>query len=155
MASLESGESADSTQTSTPEYRTMRKCYVKLIDLLKSSIDTVGDALFAEEHISEDLRDTLRMNSVKQINKAREVVDCLMDRVKHRPSVYSEFVLILENQGPWAKLIVDELNTCYQSFKQPLVGKIGADKASSEKVYITFEVTTYHFSVCSDDIHWL
>ena len=118
MASLESSESADSTQTSTPEYRTMRKCYVKLIDLLKSSIDTVGDALFAEGHISKDVKEKLGMESMTPTEKARKVVDCLMDRVKHRRSVYSELVMILEKQGPWTKMTVDELNTCYQSLTE-------------------------------------
>ena len=118
MASLESSESADSTQTSTPEYRTMQKCYVKLIDLLKSSIDTVGDALFAEGHISKDVKEKLGMESMTPTEKARKVVDCLMDRVKHRPSVYSELAMILENQGPWTKMTVDGLNTCYQSLTE-------------------------------------
>ena len=118
MASLESSENAGSVQTLTPEYCTMRKCYVKLIDVLKQSIGTVGDVLFAEEHISEDVRDTLRMDSVKLIDKARKVVDCMMDRVKHRPSVYNELVMILEKQGPWTKVIVDELNMCYQSLTE-------------------------------------
>ena len=118
MASLESSETADSTQTSTPEYRTMQKCYVKLIDLLKSSIDTVGDALFAEGHISKDVKEKLGMESMTPTEKARKVVDCLLDRVKHHPSVYSEFVMILEKQGPWTKMTVNELNTRYQSLTE-------------------------------------
>lgn len=88
----------------------MLRCY-DLLNLLAPSIDAVGDALFAKQHISRDVRDTLRMDSMKPIDKVRKVIDCVTDRVEHIPRVYKEFVVILEKKG--AKSLADELNTYY------------------------------------------
>lgn len=98
----------------SPEYNTFRRCHFTLVDLLKVSIGRIGDVLFAKGHIPPEVKDEIQeTNGRTAAEKARKVIGCLTNRIKHNPAVYHEFVDILKQEGQWTQLIVEKLTSEY------------------------------------------
>ena len=73
----------------TPEYRTVVKCSQLLVDMLKHSYGGLGNALFAEGFISQDIWDGLSMASVPPVDKAASIVSSLIDRIEHHIPIHT------------------------------------------------------------------
>ncbi len=80
----------------SPEYNAMRDCYDKMVDILKFSIDRLGDVLFAKHLIPLDV---LEKTTHQPAEKTRHVLNYLVTRVKHDSEVFHGFLKILEEQS--------------------------------------------------------
>ncbi len=79
----------------------MHKCTSVLIDLVKSSLSTIGPAFFAEECIGETTRDLIGPSSkTSDVERAQILVDLMTDQVRADPSMYMKFIALLEKEGP-------------------------------------------------------
>ena len=104
-----------SSSDESPECRTMRENYDKMVDLLSPSINRLARTLFSREIIPKGIMDKLRMNTLPDADKAGELLSYLMNTIKHNPSVFHEFVKILEELDPSNKMIIEMLAACYKS----------------------------------------
>ena len=93
----------------TPQSITIRECYTVLINQLKSSIESLGDALYAKGLISPDIHSKVLLTSIVPANKAREVFSYLIERVKHDPNAYNGFIEVLIQNGRWTEPVVKKL----------------------------------------------
>ena len=113
MASLPRNTSSTSLNES-PEYTTMRECHVVLVDLLKSAVGSLGDVLFAKGLIPSDVKESIH-ETTSRASATRVVIDHLTTQIKYCPSLYHEFVRVLEEQGLWTRAVVEKLTSCYDS----------------------------------------
>ena len=90
----------------------MIECYEVLVNLLKPSIDSLGDTLLSRWLIPLDIIEKLRISSTAA-DKARVLLDCLTGQVKYNESAYHKFVSILREQGQWTESILEKLTSCY------------------------------------------
>ncbi len=97
MTSVSRSSSASSLEES-PEYRAMRECYTVMVDLFKPSIESLGDALFAKELIPLDVKEKINTIALPSSNKTRDVINCIIGKVKHKPQVFHAFVAVLKEQ---------------------------------------------------------
>ena len=98
------------------EYLTMRKCTSGLIDLVKSSLGTIGPALFGKGYIGETTRDRIGPSSkLSDIERAQTLVDLMTDQVRAKPSVYNNFVTLLEDEGSWVDSFLNNVKQTYSS----------------------------------------
>ncbi|XP_064383163.1 uncharacterized protein LOC135331836 isoform X2 [Halichondria panicea] len=94
----------------------MRKCTSVLIDLVKSSLSTIGPAFFAEEYIGETTRDLIGPSSkTSDVERAQILVDLMTDQVRADPSMYMKFITLLEKEGPWVELFLKNIKQTYSS----------------------------------------
>ncbi len=103
----------------TPQSITIRECYTVLVGQLKSSIESIGDALYAKGLISQDIHSKVLLASVVPANKAREVFSYLIERVKQDPNAYNGLIAVLTQNGRWTDPVVEKLNAtfaCKQSY---------------------------------------
>ena len=108
--------SRSSSQVQSVEYLTMRKCTSVLIDLVKSSLSTIGPAFFAEEYIGETTRDLIGPSSkTSDVERAQILVDLMTDQVRADPSMYMKFITLLEKEGPWVELFLKNIKQTYSS----------------------------------------
>ena len=99
---------------SSPEYISMKENFDKLVRHLGPSIISLGDMLFSSYLIPQDLLDSLKENSKPE---ARKVLLYLMDKIKDNPSVYHEFIDVLQEHDTTNNTILEKLITCYNSQK--------------------------------------
>ncbi len=111
---MESVSRSSSSLEEGPEYRVMRECNAMMVNLLKHSIDSLGDELYGKQLIPLDVKEKIRFIPIPA-DKTRKVLDCITDRVKYNPQTFHEYIKILEKTGTWTKLMVDHLLSCYQS----------------------------------------
>ena len=134
MAAKPSSEE-DSEEATSREYTTMRKSAPVLLDLVKQSPITIGTAMFAEEFISEYIRDLTGPTSNKaDVEKAQILVSTMTDQVKANPRFYYKFIKLLQREGPWTKLCIETVEATYfgqiKSMKLLIVGKTGVGKST-------------------------
>lgn len=98
---------------SLPEHSTIRQCYSQLVNVVKQSYDTIGDALFSRGYISSHVRDFIRMDTKPPAEKARKLLDAVIDRVECHPDSYHGFIEILKKEGQWTEDMVKQLSDCY------------------------------------------
>ena len=101
--------------TSSPEYLTIRECYPHLVSVVKESYDTIGDRLFSKGYVSRKTRNFIRMDSKMPTEKAQKLLDTIIDRIVYRPSVFDDFIVILEKEGPSTGDLVRELHEVYRT----------------------------------------
>ncbi len=94
----------------TPQSITIRECYTVLIGQLKSSIESIGDALYTKGLISQDIHSKVLLASVVPANKVREVFSYLIERVKQDPNAYNGLITVLTQNGRWTDPVVEKLN---------------------------------------------
>ncbi len=134
MAARPSSEE-DSEGATSREYITMRKSASVLLDLVKQSPNTIGTAMFAEEFISEYIRDLTGPTGNKaDVEKAQILVNTMTDQVKANPRFFYKFIKLLEKEGPWTKhsikTVIDTYIGQIKSMKLLICGKIGVGKST-------------------------
>ena len=102
---------------STPEYVTFRKNYTKLVSIVAADHDAICDALFEKGYISPDVRDHTRNATYTSQDKARKLVDSIIDRISLRPEVFHGFLEVLDT--PHNKDFADSLRQSYESKLEP------------------------------------
>ena len=101
--------------TSSPEYLTIRECYPHLVSVVKDSYDTIGDRLFSKGYVSRKTHNFIRMDSKMPTEKARKLLDTILDRIVYCPNVFNDFIEILEKEGPSTGDLVRELREVYKT----------------------------------------
>ena len=107
--------------TSSPEYLTIRECYPHLVSIVKDSYDTIGDRLFSKGYVSRKTHNFIRMDSKMPTEKARKLLDTILDRIVYRPNVFDDFIEILEKEGPSTGDLVREMREVYKTKGECLV----------------------------------
>ena len=103
------------TSTTTPEYLTLQKCYPLIIVAVKADSGCLCDILFSKSLIPKSVKKYTQMDSVLDEDKARKLIDNVMDQIELDPSVFHEFVEAL-NSPHYSKL-KEKLNECYQTVR--------------------------------------
>ena len=104
----------------TPEYVALRKCYELVVGVVSADPGSLCDALFAKGCITKQVKNYTRNDSILAEDKARKLIDCVMDQIELDPNVFSEFVEALKS--PHHSKLKEKLNECYQSEKNsPIV----------------------------------
>ena len=101
------------SSTSTPEYLAFRKSYQTLIGTIKAEPNGYCDALFEKGYISPDVRDYIRTIGITTTDKARKIVDTVIDRVELNPSTFHGLLEIL--RSPFSDDIAAELQHHYET----------------------------------------
>ena len=105
-----------SASVESPEYSAMRVNYDKLVNILSPSIASLARTLFSKNMIPKAIMDKMRMSSIPEADKAGELLSHLMSRVELKPSVFHEFVKVLEEHDRSNRLIVEILMNSYKSY---------------------------------------
>ena len=93
----------------SPEERALTRTSADLIKNLKYCVSEVADRLFSEDLIPEDLNDRV---ASKDPSATREVVQCLIGRIKLDPNEFVKVVEILQGFS-FLKACVEKIKECY------------------------------------------
>ena len=102
--------------TRSPEYLALQKCYKLVIGVVRTDPGSLCDALFSEGYISESVRNYTRTDSIPDENKARKLIDNVIDRIRDDANFFHKFIKILES--PHYDNLKKRLNECYQTEKR-------------------------------------
>ena len=97
----------------TPEYASLQKCYESIIAVVKIDPGSLCDALFSKGYVPESVRNYTRIDTLPDENKARKLIDNVIDQIKEDPNVFYHFLEILKSSH-YDKL-KKKLTECYQS----------------------------------------
>ena len=101
--------------TASPEYLALRKCYELVIGAVSSDPGSVCDALFSKGYVSDSVRKYTRSDSKLDDDKARKLIDYVIDQIRDEPNVFHDFIRTLESSH-YNKL-KRRLDECYQAEK--------------------------------------
>ena len=118
------------TRSTTPEYTALQKCYKSIIAVVKIDPGSLCDALFSKDIISESIRDFTRNVALLDEDKARKLIDTVIDRIKEDPIVFNHFLETLESSH--YDSIKKKLNECYQTEKSKTDNSDGKQSCSTE-----------------------
>ena len=105
----------------SPEYKTFQKCYQMLINAINSEPATFCDALFEKGCISSDVRDYTRTVGISTTDKARRLVDTVIDRIGHNPCVFHDFIQLEILKSPFHEDMALKLQKCYNDECKQLI----------------------------------
>ena len=114
--------------TSTPEYRALQSCYQLLVSSIRfaGGVSELCDFLFADRLVTQSVIENVR-SQVDSSEKARKVIDTVMDCVARDSSNYHKFLAILTKQSDqWSEDVVKKLEEFYRnecSQNQPVRSK--------------------------------
>ena len=77
------------------EYQVIRENSNYLIGMIKQSPESVGDKLYSKGFLSDENRDRMR-EDISKHNKARLVIDVVVDRTKIDRNYFCQFLEVLE-----------------------------------------------------------
>ncbi len=76
-------------------YQALVKCHTRAITEVAKDPNKLADALFENGIISDQTRDQIQLDSTEKIDKARELVTCLEDKIKNFPHRYNNILQLL------------------------------------------------------------
>ena len=121
--------------TTTPEYLTLQKRYRSIVLAVKADLGCLCDILFSKSLIPMSIKNYTQMDSVFDEDKARKVIDNVMNRIELDPGVFHEFVEALNS--PHFSKLKETLNECYQTLRKetdcPKVKPSSSDNSSITK----------------------
>ena len=146
---------------SSPEYLTIRECFSHLVIAVKHSYDTIGDRLFSKGHVSPMVRDFIRMESKMPADKARKLLDAVIDRIKYHPNIFNDFIEVLDKEGPCTTDMVKELHDVYKTKSECVLEsslnqnaeESDCESDGSHSVDSSSENTFYSASELDESIH--
>ena len=100
------------TRSTTPEYAALQKCYKSIIAVVKTDPGSLCDALFSKGYVQESVRNYTRIDALPDENKARKLIDTVIDRIKEDPIVFHCFLETLKSSH--YDSIKKKLTECYQ-----------------------------------------
>ena len=98
--------------------------YELVIGVVSSDPGSLCDALFAKGCITKHVKNYTRNDSVLAEDKARKLIDCVIDQIELDPNVFHEFVEALKS--PHYSKVEEKLNEYYKT-----------EKHKQDKVYQT------------------
>ena len=109
---------AASDESRTLEYSTLFEARKLLITHIKTELGDICDALFQKEYIPSEVKDVVETIGIPNEQKARRLVDTLLERVEIDPNIYYGFINILKDTGPWEDTIIKKLEELFQRHVQ-------------------------------------
>ena len=103
------------TRSTTPEYAALQKCYKSIIAVVKIDPGSLCDALFSKDIIPESIRDFTRNVALLDEDKARKLIDTVIDQIKEDPIVFHHFLETLKSSH--YDSMKTKLTECYQTEK--------------------------------------
>ncbi len=98
----------------SPEYRTLRKSYSLVLDIVKVQQSAICDALFQSEYIPDSVHEYTGTDGIPEEQKSRKMLDTFLNVVKSTPVAYHGFVKILKSASFSADDVVGQLDRCYE-----------------------------------------
>ena len=108
--------------TSSPEYLALKKSYIPAIETVKLDPGSICDALFAKWNIPDSVTNYIRNDSKLVKDKARKLIDHVIDKIKSTPNVFHDFIEAI-TKIPYCCNLVRILKECYQSVKNSNEGE--------------------------------
>ena len=99
--------------TTTPEYLTLQKCYPSIIVAVNADPGCLCDFLFSKNLITKSVKKYTQIDSVLDEDKARKLIDNVMNQIELDPSVFHKFIEALNS--PHYSTLKEKLNECYQT----------------------------------------
>ena len=99
----------------SPEHQTLTQCYPKLVACVGHSPDDIADQLRPSQMLAPGDWAFLANPNHDNDQKARRVIDAILNQVKIKPKLFFLFVLTLEAAGSWTGTVVGELKLTYFS----------------------------------------
>ena len=121
---------ATRSRPTTPEYAALQKCYKSIIAVVKIDPGSLCDALFSEGYVQESVRNYTRMDAVPDENKARKLIDTVIDQIKEDPIVFHCFLETLRSSH--YDSIKKKLTECYQTEKSKTDNSVVRRSCSTE-----------------------
>ena len=90
-----------------PEYLAFKENFRMVVDAVADQPGDICDALFEKGYIPPDVRSFTRVTGQSEIEKARRLVDRVIDKIARNPKVFYGFVEILK--GPYTDDVVKAL----------------------------------------------
>ena len=97
----------------TPEYAALQKCFESVIAVVKIDPGSLCDALFSKGYVPESVRNYTRMDALPDENKARKLIDTVIDQIKEDPNVFHHFLGTLKSS--YYDKLKKKLTECYKS----------------------------------------
>ena len=97
-------KTTDKRQMATCEYRTLRKCYKIIKDGIQQSPGDTADCLIPTDLLSEDDHSYIRNESHDDGEKARKIVDAVLQQVKAEATLFHTFIGAMKQQ-PWIRFV--------------------------------------------------
>lgn len=94
----------NSIGTTTPEYLSLKDHYADLIRAVKTQVGTYADELFSRDYISSEVLEYTRTTGIVDSDKARKLMDSVIDRIKLNPALFHGFVKIVKSDTVVKKL---------------------------------------------------
>ncbi len=101
----------------SPEYRTLRKSYSLVLDIVKLHLSAISDGLFQSGYISDNLHEYTDTDGIPQEQKSCKMLDKFLNVVKSTPVAYDGFLKILRSSSssfPAADDVIGHLDRCYE-----------------------------------------
>ncbi len=112
---------------SSPEYQATLKSYVNLIEYASLEPGRLCDLFFGAKYISTDVRKFIRDKSQQEMDKARKLIDTIIDQIGVEPNVFHGFMKILKDEGagggPILTTVVVQLEKNFESFTREDLSK--------------------------------
>jgi len=80
-----------------PAHNVLQEEYSCLVQAIGSSPDQICDSLFSQKLISKDIRNNVQKPINSNDDKARIIVNAVLNRVKDNSIVFSDFIKILKS----------------------------------------------------------
>ena len=81
-----------------PEHMAIKKCIPQLVETLALNLITISDELYAKSFITSSVYKEMRTPGVAHENRAGQLVENVLCQVKMKPTKFSEFIDVLNNE---------------------------------------------------------
>ena len=101
--------------TSGPEYKALRKDYPTIVNCLKQAPSDVVSQLIPSGILAEGDLNFFQSQHNDDGEKAKRIVDVVINQVKNDPQVYHTFIAALKAAGDWTRVPVSKLEAAIPS----------------------------------------
>ena len=99
----------DPSGFTSPEHQALVENIVLLRNAIAQDPQGIGDKMLAKSLLTRAQRSELRLRTITNSDKARIIVDAIIDKTKDNDEYFQVFVQILKSIGSWTKDLVDSL----------------------------------------------
>ena len=125
-------------QMESPEYKTLVQWYPTLVSCVQQSPDDITLHLRSSGLLAQHDIEYLRHPYISDGDKARRLLDIVLNQVKIDPQVYHSFIAALEASGPWTREVVSRLERTYDSVMQSPTADVYSTEEPGESLVVVF-----------------
>lgn len=112
----------------SPEYKTLIECYHSLVTGIQLSPNEIADQPGVAKVLAQKDRQYVRNPNHEDSEKARRILDSVVNQVKIDPHVYYSFRLALIATGAWTRATVDKLDSTHSTLTKSSPGTTSVAK---------------------------